>query len=136
MRILVAEDEAVTRRVLESMLEEWGFEVEVAKDGIEAWEKLRRDDAPPLAILDWMMPGLNGLEVLEKVRLSPNGPYIYILMLTMRTEKLDVIRAMEAGADDYIGKPFDSQELRVRLRAGQRIVALQDELRQFKRLKT
>ncbi len=136
MRILVAEDDPVTRRVLESMLEEWGFEVEEAKDGIEAWEQIRRENAPPMVILDWMMPGLNGLEVLEKVRRSPNAPFIYVLMLTMRTEKQDVIRAMEAGADDYISKPFDSQELRVRLRAGQRIVALQDELRQLKPPKT
>ena len=128
MKILIADDSSVSRHLLGSMVKKWGYDVISASDGTQAWEVLSRPDAPRLAILDWMMPGLAGPEVCEKVRGKGGDSYIYILLLTGRTQKEDVIEGMTAGADDYVVKPFDQQELRVRLRAGRRIVELQDEL--------
>jgi len=110
------------------MVRKWGYDVISVSDGTQAWEVLGGRDAPRLAILDWMMPGLTGPEVCEKVRSKGGESYTYILLLTGRTQKEDVIEGMDAGADDYVVKPFDQQELRVRLRAGRRIVELQDEL--------
>ncbi len=128
MKILVADDSNVSRHLLSSMVKKWGYEVVSASDGTQAWEVLRQPDAPRLAVLDWMMPGLTGPQVCEMVRQKGGDAYIYILLLTGRTQKEDVIEGMTAGADDYVVKPFDQQELRVRLRAGRRIVELQDEL--------
>ena len=130
MRILIAEDEDGTRLKLESLLGKLGFDVVVTRNGSEAWEQLQRPDAPKLALLDWLMPGLDGVDVCRKVRQSATVPYIYIVMLTVKGQKQDLVAGMEAGADDYLSKPFDADELRVRLRAGERILALQDELRQ------
>jgi diguanylate cyclase (GGDEF)-like protein len=129
MRILIADDDPLTRLLLDNALTDAGYEVNTAADGFEAWEALRRDDAPPLAILDWMMPGLDGVDVCRKVRLEGETPYVYIIMLTGRTETRYVVQGMEAGADDYVSKPFDEQELQVRVRAGRRIVDLQEALR-------
>ena len=109
-------------------MRKWGYEVAVACDGEEALQILQLDDAPALAILDWMMPGLTGLEVCRRVRQRAREPYTYILLLTSRSQKEDLIEGMEAGADDYITKPFDQHELQVRLRAGTRLVDLQAEL--------
>jgi diguanylate cyclase (GGDEF)-like protein len=128
MRVLIADDSVISRRLLEAPLRRWGFEVAAASDGEEAWECLRQPDAPRLAILDWMMPGLSGLEVCRKLRASGRERYTYILLVTSRSEKEDLIEGMEAGADDYIIKPFDQSELRVRLGAGRRILELQDAL--------
>jgi len=128
MRILIADDSAVSRHLLESIVKKWGYQVIATADGNHAWEELSRDDAPRMAILDWMMPGLTGLEVCRMVRQKGAGPYTYVLLLTSRTQKEDVIEGMTAGADDYVVKPFDTQELNVRLRAGRRIIDLQDEL--------
>ncbi len=128
MKILVADDSNVSRHLLTSMVKKWGYEVVSASDGTQAWDVLRQPDAPRLAVLDWMMPGLTGPQVCEMVRQKGGDAYIYILLLTGRTQKEDVIEGMTAGADDYVVKPFDQQELRVRLRAGRRIVELQDEL--------
>lgn len=128
MRILIADDSNVSRHLLESIVKKWGYEVIATSDGNQAWEVLQRPDAPRLAILDWMMPGLTGPEVCRLVRESGSDPYTYILLLTSRTQKEDVIEGMTAGADDYIVKPFDRQELNVRLRAGRRIVDLQAAL--------
>ena len=128
-RILIADDEDATRLKLEALLSKHGYEVVVAKDGVEAWAILQREDAPTLAILDWMMPGLDGVEVCRNVRAAGNRPYTYIVMLTVRDETQDLVKGMDAGADDYLGKPFDVDELRVRLRAGERILRLQEELR-------
>ncbi len=129
MRILIADDDPAALLLLESALEDWGYEVVTARDGAEAWELLRRSDAPPLVILDWMMPGLDGVEVCRKVREARGVPYVYLIMLTGRTATLDIIRGMEAGADDYIAKPFDEHELEVRVRAGRRIMELHEALR-------
>jgi len=128
MRVLVADDSAISRRLLEAALTKWGFEVVIATDGSQAWECLRTDSAPRLAILDWMMPGLSGPEVCRRVRESGGDRYTYILLVTSRGQREDVIEGMEAGADDYLTKPFDQNELKVRLGPGRRIVELQDAL--------
>ena len=128
MKILVADDSIVSRHLLSATLSKWGYEVVLASDGTQAWEILQQEDAPLLVILDWMMPGLTGLEICQKVRARPQEPYTYILLLTAKSLKEDLIRGMEAGADDYIVKPFDQYELNVRLRAGTRQVDLQTEL--------
>ncbi len=128
MRILIADDNAVSRRVLEASLQNWDYEVISVDDGQAAWDVFQSDDAPRLAILDWEMPELTGPEVCSMVRQRNRDTYTYILLLTSKNEKKDLIEGMNAGADDYIAKPFDQQELRVRLRAGQRIIDLQDDL--------
>jgi two-component system cell cycle response regulator len=128
MRILIAEDDAVSRRLLEAKLVKWGYDVVVAKSGDEAWEELRKEDAPRLAILDWMMPGIDGVTLCRKVRNEIWEPYTYIILLTALHRDEDLVTGMDAGADDYITKPFKSSELRVRLRAGRRIIELQNEL--------
>jgi two-component system cell cycle response regulator len=127
-RILVAEDDAVSRRMLQSLLGKWGYEVESASDGIEALHLLERTGAPPMAILDWMMPGLEGPQICQRLREDSERPYVYVLLLTARSQKGDLLRGLESGADDYITKPFDAQELRVRLNVGQRILDLQKNL--------
>lgn len=128
MKILIADDSNVSRHLLESIVKKWGYQVITTADGNQAWDALQVPDAPRMAILDWMMPGLTGPEVCKKVRDKGIEPYTYILLLTSRTQKEDVIEGMTAGADDYVVKPFDQQELNVRLRAGRRIIDLQDEL--------
>jgi len=128
MRILAAEDNPVFQSMLRTMLTKWGYDALVARDGNEAWETLRSENAPRLAILDWMMPGLDGVEICRRVRAGSQEPYIYLILLTARTESQDLVEGMEAGADDYLTKPFNAHELRVRLRAGRRILDLQEEL--------
>jgi diguanylate cyclase (GGDEF)-like protein len=134
MRILIADDSLVSRHLLEATLRKWGYQVIVACDGSEAWNILRGDDPPRLAILDWVMPGISGPEVCKRVREnarnaeSANTNYTYIMLLTSKSQREDLIEGMEAGADDYITKPFDQHELKVRLRAGSRVIDLQREL--------
>jgi diguanylate cyclase (GGDEF)-like protein len=130
MRILIADDSIVSRHLLDATLRKWGYEVVVATDGIEAWNYLQAEDAPKLAILDWVMPGLTGPEVCRRVREKAHDKdaYTYILLLTSKSLREDLIEGMESGADDYLTKPFDQHELKVRLRAGTRIIDLQREL--------
>jgi diguanylate cyclase (GGDEF)-like protein len=128
MKILIADDSVIDRHILENSLRKWSYEVTTACDGIEAWELLQNPDAPRLAVLDWMMPGLTGVEICRRLRQESRGAYTYVLLLTSRSEKEDLVEGMESGADDYITKPFDNHELKVRLRAGRRIVELQAEL--------
>jgi two-component system cell cycle response regulator len=128
MRVLIAEDEPISRRRLAAFLHKWGYEVVETCDGAAAWEALQHADGPRIAILDWQMPGMDGLQVCRAVRQKSSEPYIYILLLTGKSQRSDIIAGWEAGADDYITKPFDWQELQVRLRAGERIIKLQDEL--------
>ncbi len=128
MPVLIADDSPVSRKILEASLRKWGFQVVSVGNGAQAWEALQREDAPRLAILDWMMPGLSGPEVCALVRQQRRRYYTYLLLLTSRHEKEDVIAGMEAGADDYLVKPFDSNELKVRLGPGRRIVELQTKL--------
>lgn len=128
MRILIADDSAVSRRLLEATLRKWNYDVIVAGDGNQAWEVLQQEHPPQLAILDWMMPGRTGLELCRLVRRKKTDHYTYILLLTSKSQREDLIAGMDAGADDYVTKPFDQHELRVRLRAGLRIIELQKEL--------
>jgi phosphoserine phosphatase RsbU/P len=128
MRILIAEDDPLPRAVLERTLKKWGHEVVVACDGPEAWRALQADSAPKLAILDWMMPGLDGPEVCRKVRDLVRPEPTYIIILTARQQKEDVVAGLESGADDFVTKPFDQQELRSRIQVGVRIVSLQQKL--------
>jgi len=128
VRILIAEDEPVSRRLVEATLTKWGYDVVAARDGSEAWQHLQADDAPQLAVIDWMMPGMDGVQICHEVRKLAREPYTYIILLTGKNTQEDLIQGLEAGADDYLAKPFDPQELKVRLRAGKRILDLQAEL--------
>ncbi len=126
--VLVAEDDLVSRRVLEVFLARWGYRVTSVSSGDDAWRILNEEGAPRLAILDWMMPGMEGVEVCAKVRARQDKPYVYVLLLSSRNEKKDMLAGLQAGADDYLTKPFDAEELQARLFVGERILNLQDEL--------
>jgi two-component system, cell cycle response regulator len=131
MRILIADDSIVSRHLLDATLRKWGYDVVIACDGAEAWNLLQTEDAPKVAILDWVMPGLTGPEVCKRLRehaKDQDSDYTYILLLTSKSQREDLIEGMESGADDYLTKPFDQHELKVRLRAGTRIIDLQREL--------
>ena len=128
MPVLVAEDNPIFQSMLKSMLTKWGYATRMAPNGLEAWEAMQAADAPRLAVLDWMMPYMDGVEVCRRIRAAAREPYVYVLLLTARTESQDLVEGMEAGADDYLTKPFNAQELRVRLRAGRRILDLQQQL--------
>ena len=129
MKVLIADDDPISVLYLQDMLHEWGYEVLVVADGVSAAEILRQPDGPVLAVLDWMMPGMDGIDVCRVIRDSVKDRYIYMIMLTSRTEVEFIVAAMNAGADDYIAKPFNSEEMQVRVRAGSRIVSLEMELR-------
>jgi phosphoserine phosphatase RsbU/P len=128
MRILIAEDDITSRRILEDVLTKWGYDVVSVADGNEALEKLRDTDAPKLAILDWMMPKMDGVEVCRKLRQMEIITQTYTILLTVRCDKKDIIEGLDAGADDYITKPFDNDELRARVNVGLRIIKLQETL--------
>lgn len=130
MEILIAEDDPTSRQILTALLTKWGYRVRAACDGAQAWGELQGVDPPRIAILDWMMPEMDGVEICRRLRQEGDGRphYTYILLLTARGAKEDLVQGMEAGADDYLIKPFDPQELKVRIRAGQRIVDLEAQL--------
>jgi CheY-like chemotaxis protein len=128
MRVLVADDSIVSRHLLDATLRKWGYDPVVACDGQEAVSILQSDDAPRLAILDWVMPGYTGPEVCRRLRAEIGKPYIYMIILTSKSHREDLIEGMEAGADDYLTKPFDQHELLVRLRAGMRIIGVMDSV--------
>jgi phosphoserine phosphatase RsbU/P len=127
-RVLIAEDDDVSCLVLERTLRGWGYDVVVTRTGTEAWEALLVDDAPRLAILDWMMPGLEGPEVCRRVRALARPIPTYLILLTARGQTEDVVAGLDSGADDYVTKPFDRPELRSRLRVGERVLSLQQGL--------
>lgn len=127
-RVLIAEDDPIFRRVLENWLQKWNYDVVSLENGLDAWSVLQQKEAPQMVILDWMMPGLDGVELCRKIRSHKGGPYKYVLLLTARGRKEDVVAGLEAGADDYLTKPFDVNELRARVRAGKRILELQGAL--------
>jgi two-component system cell cycle response regulator len=127
-RILVADDDSVVRCSIEVLLSKWGYDPVVASNGDEAWEILQREDAPRLALLDWMMPGMNGPAVCRSVRTLNAVPYTYLILLTGKDRKEDMVSGLEAGADDYLTKPFNAFELKARLGTGERILRLQQEL--------
>ncbi len=127
-RILIAEDDLTSRKMLERILFKWGYEVIAVSDGAQAWEWLQREDAPRLVILDWMMPGLDGADVCRKVRAQNTPTPPYIIMLTTLSSKKDIVAGLQAGASDYLGKPFDNDELRARIEVGERVLRLQRAL--------
>lgn len=128
MKVLIADDDPICRRMLMAFLVKWGYGVTVARSGIQALQLLSEEDGPRLAILDWMMPGMDGAQICQEIRKRAAVPYIYIILLTARSQRQDMIGALEAGADDYLRKPFDPHELRLRLRGGRRILDLQEQL--------
>jgi C4-dicarboxylate-specific signal transduction histidine kinase len=134
MRVLVAEDDLTTRRMLEALLGKWGYEAVGACDGNEAWQILQDEEPPRLAILDWMMPGLDGVELCHRLRKRAGVSYVYVILVTCRNEKGDVIQGLDSGADDFVTKPFEPDELKSRLEAGSRIVKYENELAEKNKL--
>jgi sigma-B regulation protein RsbU (phosphoserine phosphatase) len=128
MRILIAEDDLTSRAMLAAVLKRSGHEVVETTDGAQAWDALQQADAPSLAILDWMMPHMDGLEVVRRVRAQQGDRPPYIIMLTTKGEKADVATGLGAGADDYLSKPYDLGELRARVEAGRRMIDMRDRL--------
>ena len=128
MKILIAEDEPLSRRLLQHVLTEHGHEVIVTADGSQAWEVLQSDDAPHLAVVDWMMPGLTGLQLCNLVHEAPDADLKYLILLTAKGEKAGIVRGLAAGANDYVTKPFDKDELRARVDVGVRMIQLQIRL--------
>jgi sigma-B regulation protein RsbU (phosphoserine phosphatase) len=128
MRVLIAEDDQVSRRVVEALLVRWGYKTVSAVDGYEARNVLESPDAPPIALLDWMMPGVDGVELCRLVRTRPTQSPPYLILLTARGDSGDVVEGLQAGANDYITKPFEKDELRARVAVGSRVVELQQSL--------
>ena len=128
MKALIADDDRTSRLLLEGAVARWGYDVVSCNDGAAAWRELNVPDAPRLAILDWMMPGMTGPELCQRLRRKPRDDYVYVVLLTARTAQEDILEGLEAGADDYLVKPFDPLELRARLATGRRIIELQAEL--------
>ena len=128
MKILTAEDDSTSRMLLEAMLKKWGYEVISTCDGNEAWAAMQVDDPPQLVVLDWMMPGLDGVAVCRKIREWDAASGAYVILLTAMGDKKDVVKGLDAGANDYITKPFDKNELHARVKVGQRMVELQNAL--------
>lgn len=128
MRVLVAEDDLTSRLVLQKTLVKWGYEVLAVCDGNEALEELQKPDAPALLVLDWEMPGMDGIDVCRQVRAREGGHSHYIILLTARSGTEDLVAGLEAGANDYVRKPFDPAEMRARVEVGRRFVELYDQL--------
>src|SRR5579862_7845430 len=130
MKILVAEDQSVSRHILAANLHKWGYDVMAVEDGTLAWEALQEQDAPQLAILDWLMPGMDGIEICRRIRERPQSHAKYLILLTARRGQEDKIQGLNSGADDYITKPFNREELRARVQVGIRVLELQGALAQ------
>jgi two-component system, cell cycle response regulator len=128
MKVLIADDEPVSRRLLELSLSRWGYHVVVASDGLEVARILQEPTAPKLLVLDWLMPGMDGIQICREIRERQDEAYTYVLLLTSKRAKDDIVEGLESGADDYLTKPFDPHELKVRLRTGRRILHLMDQL--------
>jgi len=128
MKILIAEDDPVSRRLLEITLRNFGYEVVVTGDGTEALEVLQGPSVPSLVISDWMMPGMDGLELCRRIREMKKSGYTYVIILTAKGKKEDVIKGLDAGADDFLTKPFNTEELKYRVRIGERIIALEQRI--------
>jgi two-component system chemotaxis response regulator CheY len=128
VKVLIAEDDPVSRRLLEAFLGKWGYDVVVTSDGSEAWEVLQRPEAPSLVISDWMMPNVDGLELCRKIREMKKSSYTYFIILTAKERKEDVVKGLEAGADDYLIKPFHQEELKYRVQIGERIIELEQRI--------
>jgi two-component system cell cycle response regulator len=128
VKVLIAEDEPVSRRLLEAFLSKWGYDVVVTCDGREAWETLNEADAPSLVVSDWMMPNMDGLELCRKIREMKKLNYTYFIILTAKERKEDVVKGLEAGADDFLIKPFHQEELKYRVQIGERIIELEQRI--------
>jgi len=128
MRILIAEDDATSRRLLEALLTKWGYEVVVAATGSQAWELVQAQDAPRLVILDRLMPGMDGIELCKQIRTLNARESFYIILLTTQAGRENIVTGLEAGANDYVCKPYDHSELRARVRVASRVVELQISL--------
>ena len=128
MRVLIADDDVVLRHSLRAHLERWQYQVEECADGRQAWKVMQSPAAPSVAVIDWNMPGMDGLEICHELRETPSLSAMYVILLTSNKDQKDVVAGLESGADDYIVKPFDWNELRARLRIGARIVGLQQTL--------
>jgi DNA-binding response OmpR family regulator len=128
MKILIAEDDAVSRLLLENVLRDWSYDVVTAGDGLAAWDALQQPEPPRLAIVDWQMPGLDGLEVCRRTRANPATASVYVLLLTGKGGTDNVVQGLRSGANDYLTKPFDLDELSARLGVGRRVVELQQSL--------
>ncbi|MBT3377081.1 MAG: SpoIIE family protein phosphatase [Lentisphaerae bacterium] len=128
MNVLIADDDPVTRLLLHAYVKDWGHTPTMATDGLEAWE-LFQEESFPIVVTDWQMPRMDGMGLVSRIRgESPSPGYVYILVLTSRSDKQDIVEGIETGADDFVCKPFDRNELRARMRAGERILALEQEL--------
>jgi len=134
MRLLIAEDDTTTRAMLQAVLTKWGYEVTAASDGEQAWAALQEPNAPGLAVLDWEMPGLDGVELCRKLREQERKDPIYLILLTSRSDSRDLVQGLESGADDYIAKPYDNAELKARVNVGCRMLLLQNEMREREKL--
>jgi sigma-B regulation protein RsbU (phosphoserine phosphatase) len=128
MKVLIADDDLMSRRLLEATLLRWGYDVVTAANGEEAWAALHQPDPPSIMVLDWLMPRQDGIEVCRKVRAHSHLKSAYIILLTSRISKEDLVQGLEAGADDYVTKPFDTAELRARIQVGVRVLELQRAL--------
>jgi two-component system cell cycle response regulator len=127
-RVLIADDDRISCKLLSSLLTKWGYQAETVHNGLDAQRELLKPDGPQLAILDWVMPGLDGIQVIRTLRATPRKSYTYILLLTSKGAKADVLAGLDAGADDYLKKPYDTRELRARLGVGARILGLETQL--------
>jgi len=127
-KILIAEDDSISRTLLERALKQWGYETIVTSNGQDAWDVMQSEGPPTLAIVDWMMPGISGLEFCRKVRESENLASSYLILLTGKREKDDVVTGLQSGANDYVAKPFDKEELHARIQVGERVIELQTAL--------
>jgi len=134
MRILVAEDDFTSRTMLQAILTKWGYDVIAAEDGNAAHIAFLTTDAPQLALLDWEMPGMSGIDLCRMLRKKNRNNPLYLILLTARGHATDIAEGLEAGADDYIAKPFDNTELKARIDVGRRIIALQNEMREHEKL--
>lgn len=129
MQILLVEDSPVYRKLIGDYLKDWGFSVQIAENGAKAWQFLQQQTAPKLALLDWVLPDLDGIELCSRIRQQgAHREYVYVILLTGKDGRQNMLQAMQAGADDFLAKPFDAHELKARLMVGQRIVTLQEEL--------
>ncbi len=134
MKILIAEDEEISRVMLQTTLEDWGFDVRTASDGEEAWALMQGPDAPQLAILDWMMPKVEGPVLCRELRKQKREDSLYLILLTSRDKEEDIVLGLQAGADDHIAKPYDTGELQARVNVGKRIIKLHNQLREQEKL--
>jgi len=134
MRLLIAEDDVTSRTMLQGILTKWGYDVTATSDGAQAWAALQEPNAPGLAVLDWEMPGMEGAELCRRLREQERQDPLYLILLTSRSESGDLVKGLEAGADDYIAKPYDNAELKARVDVGRRMLLLQNEMRERERL--